>query len=630
LRSGLASIGSGTLGGVVPALLGAVKAEACSGTTVLVTKNNLVATGLPSTGLAASTKRIDQPLTNGALQGVRFRPQTGGGYAILAANRLYWSLKPGGTVLADAQTVGPNELFDLEEGPVQQVSLCTTNRKWCPSSPANAPTVSIRLHARPASMWVGIKRQGDNALLTASTTGTKELFQTLCVDQLGAAWAGKDYADAISNVPRYKQIPPGEWPNTTGACTTGCAATAWGILFGWADRLAELTSATNHGLWQAHWRIYGGKQGQVAPMEFATTAKGDGARDLIYKIFPLINGGFAFAGCKRTTFGGVNNTEQWTHPSQMSGAANFFTNRVAMSLSAQYDGLGNSSQDGLLEVRDLIRYRQRPVIVGEGTFDHYSVAVGHLTWSYRVWNGSWKPASKMQLEVNEGWGDSVTFAIPALSWFAGWLHPTSNPLDDTLGGLAPGAACQTHKACASLRCLVASGQTSGKCLPKDHAGNAGDFCNDHAQCRSLDCSVPPGKTTGACTATNRGLGQKCVTNQECSSGLCDPNTGGGCVPNRTGNVGDFCTDHAQCRSAYCKVTSGRSGTCSATSKGLGQKCVTNQECSSGLCDPNTGGGCVPNRTGNAGDFCTDHAQCRSQYYCKLTTGLRSGKCTVRP
>lgn len=49
----------------------------------------------------------------------------------------------------------------------------------------------------------------------------------------------------------YGQIPKGQSPNTS-KCVSGCGATAWGMLFGWADYMASKSGSG----WEHRWGLY--------------------------------------------------------------------------------------------------------------------------------------------------------------------------------------------------------------------------------------------------------------------------------------------------------------------------------------------------------------------------------------
>ena len=126
------------------------------------------------------------------------------------------------------------------------------------------------------------------------------------------------------------------------------------------------------------------------------------------------------------------------------------------------------------------------------------------------------------------------------------------------------------------------------------------------------------------------LGAKCAGHYECTSGRCDNRAQAGCVPqDGTGNSGEFCTTHQQCRSQLCTITPGKiTGQCSGVNKPLGSPCSTHNECASRRCDNRPGSGCVPqDGTGNSGEFCSTHQQCRSQM-CSIAAGRIAGQCTA--
>jgi len=165
------------------------------------------------------------------------------------------------------------------------------------------------------------------------------------------------------------------------------------------------------------------------------------------------------------------------------------------------------------------------------------------------------------------------------------------------------------------------------CVAQDGQAQGGAFCTQHQQCSSAHCSIPTGKITGTCTSTTKQLGDSCVTHLECASRLCDGQHGARCVaPDLQAPPGAFCTQHQQCSSAHCSVPTGK----------ITGTCTSNTNQLGDFCVTHQecasglcqqGVGCVaPNLQAPAGAFCTQHQQCASGL-CILGPDRIRGTCT---
>jgi hypothetical protein len=212
-------------------------------------------------------------------------------------------------------------------------------------------------------------------------------------------WAGSHDDQRL-----YDQIPAGSTPNTSD-CWSGCGATAWGMLFGWADNQA----ANGNAYWASRWGLYRENGGYgtnvVAPRYWDT-----GVKNMIWEIRQRI-GTFCAFGNGATT------------PWDMSRASGYLAGRTGTRLSTNYNVIG-IHEDGLRErARDSIIYRNTPAIIGTGWLTHYPLAYGYR-WRSRqqcfIW--CWTDYDR-QFYVNQGWGGSGNGWISAGTWFDGEIRP---------------------------------------------------------------------------------------------------------------------------------------------------------------------------------------------------------------
>ncbi len=212
-------------------------------------------------------------------------------------------------------------------------------------------------------------------------------------------WAGTHAAQR-----QYNQISAGSPPNTSG-CWSGCGATAWGMLFGWADNQA----ASGNPYWAGRWGLYRQNGGYganvVAPQNMDT-----GVRNMIWEIRGRINTFCAF---------GSGATAPWN----MGQAAGYLINRSGTSLSTHYNVLGIHTGGLRDRARDSIIYRGTPAIIGTGWLTHYPLAYGYRWRSRRrCFIACWTEYDR-QFYVNQGWGGNGNGWVSAGTWFAGEIRP---------------------------------------------------------------------------------------------------------------------------------------------------------------------------------------------------------------
>ncbi|MCB9591570.1 MAG: matrixin family metalloprotease [Sandaracinaceae bacterium] len=167
------------------------------------------------------------------------------------------------------------------------------------------------------------------------------------------------------------------------------------------------------------------------------------------------------------------------------------------------------------------------------------------------------------------------------------------------GGGADGASCGADTDCASGLC--ASGRCAAPCIPGGAIG-----------CPSgLACQVGTLACRGSCQRSGA-LGDPCETNGDCTTGICATRDEGNFCT-------DFCTPTAPCPSGFSCTPAGDAMVCVPDGGGLGQGCMSNEDCVSGIC-ATEGGDTYCSR------LCDDAAPCPMGYNC-LPTGTEGvGAC----
>jgi len=231
----------------------------------------------------------------------------------------------------------------------------------------------------------------DDAEHTLATEGTPVAARHLR-SRWSFHWAGsfKDQRD-------YKQY---ELPLQAGfiRCPSGCGATAWAMLFGWADHQAE----NGNSYWAGRWGLYRKNGGYGSNAD--APRKGD-------------------AGVKRMTLEIRNDVGSFcafgqgiTHPGGMPGAKNYFKNRTGTSMEVHSNWLGIHAASLQKRVVNSIVQRKTPAIIGTGWLSHYPLALGFASRCNANRCQSW-------FYVNEGWGGDGNGWVSAGTWFSGEIFP---------------------------------------------------------------------------------------------------------------------------------------------------------------------------------------------------------------
>jgi len=229
------------------------------------------------------------------------------------------------------------------------------------------------------------------------------------------SWAGGD-----SDQCWYDQMDPYDSPNTK-KCFSGCGATAWAMLFGWADVQCDIGNSYWAGRWGLY-RVNGGTGADaVAPHEMDA-----GVKNMIWEIRGNIDT-FCIWDCINQCWNGA------TWPRDMDGARNYLDGRSATKLYTKYNHASIPWHTYREKAWDSIKYRGTPAVIGIGFFAHYPLAYGYAQRKYRTPGVTWW--TQRRFYVNQGWGSSGDKGwIVASIWFVGTIEPNSafrtNRVDD--------------------------------------------------------------------------------------------------------------------------------------------------------------------------------------------------------
>lgn len=192
-------------------------------------------------------------------------------------------------------------------------------------------------------------------------------------------------------------------------CYVGCGAVAWGILFGWADRQADLGNI----YWAPRFGIYR-QNGGLGANVMAPVSMDEGVKNMIREIRNHI-GTFCFGNSGPTI------------PWNMSKARRYLAERTFTRLDTNFNIFGIYT-DRLrdITIRSIVN-RKTPVVIGTGFLNHYPVAYGYRLRTRTVrrcrifcWD---RTVTDREFYVNQGWGGRGNAWIAAYTWFAGEIFP---------------------------------------------------------------------------------------------------------------------------------------------------------------------------------------------------------------
>ncbi len=204
-----------------------------------------------------------------------------------------------------------------------------------------------------------------------------------------------------------------------GTCPSGCGATAWAMLFGWADHQAWIGNtywAPRNGLYLKD----GGKY--PAPDADAPRNQSTGIESITKEIKGYI-GSICWAG-----WGGP---QTFTLPWEMDEAYKYFSGRTGTTLKADYSSVGIAWDSIRVKARDSIWDRETPAVIGTGWLSHYPLAYGYAWRSRTVCKAyflfgycMWETTEYSRwFYVNQGWKTGRYDWVPASTWFSGEIYP---------------------------------------------------------------------------------------------------------------------------------------------------------------------------------------------------------------
>jgi hypothetical protein len=217
-------------------------------------------------------------------------------------------------------------------------------------------------------------------------------------------WAGSDADQRL-----YTQIDQSENPPNNTGCPSGCGATAWAMLFGWADNQA----ASGNPYWAPRWGLYRFNGGYGADA-VAPSIRDTGVTNMTWEIRARIGTWCVFGSAP-------------TLPWNMGNAAGYFAGRTGTSMVTHWDSFG-IHEDGLRDAAaNSIIYRHTPAVIGTGWLNHYPLAYGYA-WQLHtvrhcfIW--CWTDTDyNRAFYVNQGWGGAGNGWISAGTWFDGEIYP---------------------------------------------------------------------------------------------------------------------------------------------------------------------------------------------------------------
>ncbi|HEY88418.1 MAG TPA: hypothetical protein G4N98_01610 [Thermoflexia bacterium] len=274
----------------------------------------------------------------------------------------------------------------------------------CPESPHETLKFTI---VQPFTLYLPLILRNNDGTSMLAGQGSPESPAV----GIQGSWAWYWAWNGTNDQRDYWQIAAHTSPNTT-SCPSGCGATAWAMLFGWADYQAE-NSAWSY--WQARTGLYLQDGGYGTNVRAPTTMDA-GVTKMTWELRNRI-GTWCIAGSAPT------------FPWRMKRAANYFSGRTGTRLVTHYSSVGITWSSLRVHARDSILYRKTPAIIGTGWLKHYPLAYGYQWWSKRVkrcipfycWHTT---VYNRMFWVNQGWGNGYGNGwIPASTWFAGEIYP---------------------------------------------------------------------------------------------------------------------------------------------------------------------------------------------------------------
>jgi hypothetical protein len=236
-------------------------------------------------------------------------------------------------------------------------------------------------------------------------------------------------ADGINDLVDYTQFKVVVDDVFGGQCWTGCGATGWAMLFGWADRQAD----AGNPYWASRWGIYrkngGTGTNAVAPKSIFVQEISPGVWQLhggIVNITKELRSDIGTWCVLPFSDSGA------TWPARMADARFYLEKRTVTDLYVNRNDAG-VSEAGLRDIVIAeIKNHSTPAVIGVGWLEHYPMAYAYK-YSWYVNSQNQVVKYKHQFRVINGWGgikdadgnivSSNIKWISADTWFAGRIEP---------------------------------------------------------------------------------------------------------------------------------------------------------------------------------------------------------------
>jgi hypothetical protein len=211
----------------------------------------------------------------------------------------------------------------------------------------------------------------------------------------------------------YGQIDEGDPPNNS-SCASGCGATAWAMLFGWADNQAAIANP----YWEGRWGLYRANGGTGADA-IAPRTMDAGVKNMTWEIRNDVD-----TSCVSWAGPDPGYTTMW----DMKFGRLYTAGRSCVRVQTSWSIAVQEAQrnKAIASIRD----RNTPAIILSNSLDHYPLAYGYR---YRCWWSAgrclWRDR---EFYLNQGWGDEDDnkWVNGQFTHFVGLLYPCSRCVDD--------------------------------------------------------------------------------------------------------------------------------------------------------------------------------------------------------
>ena len=317
---------------------------------------------------------------------------------MLFANPTYWFSGPGAGLIKSHQLV--QQSYGL---PLLQIEI---------TSPA--PTYDQPLVVHISYLYGALNES--RTLVVIGTTTPPPPVTTDKYSELHEHW----WAGAEADQRMYDQIGGRRLPNTSN-CSSGCGATAWSMLLGWADHQAWL----GHPVWRDFWGLYR-ENGGRSPLDADAPRDMDaGVMNMMWEIRQLVD---TFCSPSPT-----NASAGSTYPSDMGEVGDYLNGRTNAETQTRYNVFSWHESRIRDRASDAIKGNlsggPKPVIVGMGFFEHYELAWAFARNTKAQYAAptpqypSWQTYVDRRFYVNRGWGGYDDGWVKSGFWFAGTVSP---------------------------------------------------------------------------------------------------------------------------------------------------------------------------------------------------------------